>query len=62
MLEINQKVRTALRMNRIPVWMLADRLQCHENTLLRRLRHELPEDEQEKMVAIVEQIARKENR
>lgn len=61
MTETNQKVRSALRLNKIPVWMLADKLQCHENTVLRRLRHELPETEQKKLVAIIEEIRKEKN-
>lgn len=53
----NYQVRTALRMNKVPIWKLADCLGCHENTLLRRLRHELPEEEQAKMILLIQQIA-----
>ena len=61
MTETNQKVRSALRLNKIPVWMLADKLQCHENTVLRRMRHELPEAEQKRLVAIIEEIRKEKN-
>lgn len=56
----NEKVYRAARINGVPMWVIADRLQCHENTLYRRLRHELPDEEQERLVSIIEDIARKE--
>lgn len=57
----NEKVYIASRIHGKPLWMLADRLGCHENTLLRRLRHELPEEEQNKLISLIEQIAREEH-
>lgn len=60
-MEANRKVRESLRVHRLPVWKLADALGCHENTVLRRLRHELPQADQEALIAVIERISRKEN-
>lgn len=58
MTEKNLKVRSAMRLNKVAMWMLADQLGCHENTVLRRLRHELPETEQNRLLAIIEEIGK----
>lgn len=50
----NEAVRRALRVNNMAVWQLADLLGVSDNTLFRKLRHELPEDEQKKMIRLIE--------
>lgn len=53
----NMDIRIYLKERRVPLWRLADALSIHENTLLRRLRHELPEAEKARLRAIVDDIS-----
>lgn len=50
----NKKVRVAMIENNVPQWKLAKKLCVSENTIWRRLREELPEDEQDRLVRIIE--------
>lgn len=54
----NMDIRGYLKTHRVPLWRLADALNIHENTLIRRLRHELPDDEKERLRALVDTIAK----
>lgn len=56
----NQIIRDALSKHQIKQWELAEILQINEFSLSRKLRHELPEDEQKRIVAIIEDHCRKE--
>lgn len=49
----NQKVRFALLENNMKQWELADLMGISEAVLSRRLRKELPEEEQERIVALI---------
>lgn len=49
----NQKVRFALLENNMKQWELADLMGVSEAVLSRRLRKELPEEEQERIVALI---------
>ena len=50
----NKKVRVAMMENDVPQWKLAKMLGVSENTVWRRLREELPEEEQTRLVRIIE--------
>ena len=52
----NQKIRMALKENKVPVWMLADRFGKSENTLFRMLRHELEPKEQDRIISMIVEI------
>ena len=49
----NQKVRFALLENNMKQWELADLLDVSESVLSRKLRNELPDDEQERIVKAI---------
>ncbi len=53
----NAIVREELDTRRIKHWELARRLGISDNTLSRKLREELPQEEQEKLVQIIQQMA-----
>ena len=53
----NMLIRTALFTHCIKQCQLADALGIHEQTLSRRLRHELPESEQKRIVKVIERMA-----
>lgn len=54
----NQKIRTALSACGMKYWELADMLGIHPATLSAKLRHELPEEEQDEIVAKIKAAAR----
>jgi len=49
----NEKIRAALREANMKQWQLADALNIHEKTLCCKLRHELPEDEQKRIIELI---------
>ena len=49
----NAYIREALAKTHIPVWKLADELCISEPTMHRKLRHELPMEEQERIVRAI---------
>lgn len=55
-LTANKEVRDSLAAHNIPQWQLADALGIHEETLCRRLRRELPDDEKAKLLEVIEKI------
>ena len=57
MKKTNVKLREQMQKLHVPVWAVADVIGVHENTLLRRLRKELPENDRAHLMQIVEQIA-----
>ena len=52
----NLKVKNALVENRVYLYELADALNFSEATMSRRLRYELPDEEQERYVSIIKEI------
>lgn len=50
----NKSVRMAMLEHGVPQWKLAKMLGVSENTVWRRLREELPEEEQRRLVKIIE--------
>ena len=51
----NSKLKEILKKNHLTQWELADILGVHENTLCRKLRRELSQEEQQKIIAIIEE-------
>ena len=49
----NMKIREALREANMKQWQLADVLGVHEKTLCCKLRHELSEDEQSRIIELI---------
>ena len=52
----NERVRNELILRRVRNWELANRLGINEATLSRRLRVELTEEEQDRLIAIIQDI------
>ena len=57
MLKANADIRAELKGKKIPVYAVADMLGVHENTVFRRLRHELPEQEKQKFNRIIDELS-----
>lgn len=50
----NVEVRNALKNRRISQWQLADLLGVSEQTIYRKLRKELPDEEKEKILKVIQ--------
>lgn len=49
----NEKVKEALKVQGLRQWELAEMLGISEQTICRRMRKELPPDEQEKIISVI---------
>ena len=56
----NQHIRREARANNVPLWKIAKRLGISEPTMTRRLREELPEEEQQKLLTVIRTLAAEE--
>ena len=50
------EIKELLKVEQIPYWRLADALGVHENTIVRKLRHELSDSEQKRFTEAIEAI------
>lgn len=53
----NQAIRKAARIAGVPLWRIADRYGISATWFSTRLRKELPKAEQEKILAIIEELS-----
>ena len=54
----NQKIREKAATLRVKLWEVADAYGLSDGNFSRKLRRELPKDEQQRILSIIEQIAR----
>lgn len=54
----NLTVRKAAKAKKVPLWAVADRMNISEPTMTRKLRHELPPEETEKILALIDKLAK----
>lgn len=54
---MNANIRKVAKAQRVQLWAIADALGISEATIQRRLRHELPEDEQQRILQIINDLA-----
>lgn len=52
----NKPIKDALEHQGIKQWQLADALGVNETTLCKRLRHELPDEERDRILEIIERM------
>lgn len=57
----NQEIRQAALRKGVRMWQIAEALGVHENTFSRRLRSELPQDEQERILSIIDELSKGES-
>ncbi len=57
MTKANEDVRAAMKAHRVPAWAIGTVLNIHENTVLRRLRTELPEPEKQELLSIIDKLS-----
>ena len=53
----NLKIRDAARQSGVKLWQIAEKLGITDGNLSRRLRRELPDAEQERLVCIIAELA-----
>ena len=58
MTKANADVRKAMKDNHVPAWAVGAALGVHENTVLRRLRFELPEQDKQTFFQIIDNLAK----
>ena len=54
----NKEIRRTAKASGVPLWKIADKLGISEPTMSRKLRHELPEAEQTKILNIINELAK----
>lgn len=54
----NILIRQTAKQHSVKHWQIAERLNMHEGNFSRKLRHELPADEQERIMQIIADIAK----
>lgn len=53
---VNQEIRQRLAQAQVKQWQLAEAMSLSEFTLSRRLRHELPQEEQARILDIIDRM------
>ena len=53
----NRAIRDAAKEYGVKLWEIAEELGINDGNLSRKLRHELPDEEQEKIIVIIARIA-----
>lgn len=54
----NQKIRDAVKKTGVRMWQVAEALGMQDSAFSRKLRHELPEAEQQEIISIIERLAK----
>ena len=54
----NQLLRDYAKISGVKLWEVAERLNLQDTNLSKMLRHQLPDDKQNELIAIIDQIAR----
>ncbi len=54
----NIDLKQAAKQAGVQVWKIADHLGISEATMTRKLRHELPEEEKQKLLAAIEKLSK----
>ena len=57
-MKANMKIREKARNSGVRLWQIADALGMQESLFSKKLRKELPEDEQERILNIVDDLAK----
>lgn len=57
-MKANMKIREKAKNSGVRLWQIADALCIQESMFSKRLRNELPEDEQERILAIIDKLAK----
>ena len=52
----NERIRSAIKESNLHYWQIAEKLGIHEGTFSRKLRHELTDEEKEKIFGIINEL------
>ena len=52
----NDDIRLLCRARKIPMWMVADKFNISEQTFYRRLRHDLTEEDHDRIIAVIDEL------
>lgn len=55
---MNKDIRNLAKASGVFLWQIADAMGIAESTFMRKLRKEFPPEEQEKILAIIEELAK----
>ena len=53
----NERVRTEAAAHGVKLWQIAEVYGCNDGNFSRKLRRELPENEQQRIISIIKEIA-----
>ncbi len=59
MKKANIEIRTKAKESGVRLWQIADEMRISEPTMIRLLRHELSQNDKEKICAIIKELAQK---
>lgn len=54
---MNEKIRKHAQNRKVKLWQIAERLGLQDSNFSRKLRHELPEQETDAIMAIIDELA-----
>lgn len=57
---MNDKIRAAAKESGVRHWEIAERLEMDEGTFCRKLRRELPEEDQRRILKIIKELSKRE--
>lgn len=57
-MKANERIREAATRSGVKLWQIASRLNINDGNFSRRLRFELPKEEQEKILTIIAELAK----
>lgn len=55
----NVEIRSSAKNKNVRMWEIADALHIQDSALSRKLRYELPQEEKEKILAIIDRLAKR---
>ena len=58
----NRKLKAAIQESGLKKWKIADLLGIRDDSFSRKLRHEMPEDEQNRIIDLIRHYAKEEQR
>ena len=56
MIQENQDIRAAAKAAGVPIWKIAEAMNCSEPTMTRRFRREMDPEEKERILSIIERL------
>lgn len=57
MKKANKEIREKCKLSNVTFWQIADRIGCAESTFTRKMRHELPEDQKQEILSIINKLS-----